>query len=145
MNGSFNPGQFLKEIIPHLSISIDIRVKVGFSFIGAKYEKLEPQYSYFFAAPDLCTIRGTFYKRQELMEFAEKLEQRQHHDFLNETFLESESGDIFTNSGIGPHTLVACYIWVSKCEFFTNVKLVKFYSEKRFQGDPGAKIHLFTC
>lgn len=114
MNGSFNPGVLLKKIIPHLAISIDVRIKIGFSFIGVKYDKLKPRFTYFFAAPELCTIRGVFRKQQEALEFAEQLEKRQYHDFLNETFLESESGNIFTNSGIGPHCLVACFIWISK-------------------------------
>ena len=117
MNGSFNPGSLLKEIIPQLAISVDVHIKVGFSFIGVKHEKLQPKYSYFFAAQELCTIRGRFQNRQEAMKFAYQLEKRQYHDFLKtflETFLESESGDIFTNSGIGPHCLVACYLWISK-------------------------------
>ena len=114
MNGSFNPGSLLKEIIPQLAISVDVHIKVGFSFIGVKYEKLQPTYSYFFAAQELCTIRGRFQNQEEAMKFANQLEKRQYHDFLNETFLESESGDIFTNSGIGPHCLVGCYLWLSK-------------------------------
>ena len=114
MNGTFNPRAFIKELIPKLSISIDIRIKVGFSFIGAKYEKLEPQYSYFYAAEELATIRGIFQKRSEAIEFAENIEKLQYHDFLNETFLNSEAGDVFTNSGIGPRYLVACTIWISK-------------------------------
>ena len=114
MNGSFNPGSFLKEIIPFLGISIDIRINVGFSFIGVKLEKLEPKFSYFFAAKDLCTIKGVFRKRQDAIDFAEKLETRQYNDLLNETFFENESGDIFTNSGIGPYCLVACTIWIQK-------------------------------
>ena len=131
MNDSFNPGVFLQEIIPRLSISIDIRIRVGFSFIGVKHEKLTPQYTYFFAAPDLCRIRGMFQTRQEAFDFAKELEKRQNHDFLNETFLESESGTIFTNSGIGPHKLVACYIWISKwfvqiVPYCTNCSIVTF-------------------
>ena len=114
MNGSFNPGSFIKELIPYIGISIDVRIKVGFSFIGVQYEKLEPRFSYFFAAEELSTIRGIFQKRKDAMEFAEDLEKRQYNDFLNETFLESEAGDQFSNSGIGPLALVACYIWIAK-------------------------------
>ena len=114
MNESFNPGAFIKEFIPNIGISIDIDIKVGFSFIGAKYEKLEPQLSYFYAAEELATIRGTFRKHKEAIAFAEEIEKRDYNDFLNETFLNSEAGDIFTNSGIGPVRLVACTIWLSK-------------------------------
>ena len=114
MNGKYNPGTFLKQLIPHLTVGIDLRISVGFSFIGVKYEKMEPKYSYFFAAQDLCTIQGVFHKREEAFDFAEKLEKRPYFDLLNETFFQSESGDIFTNSGIGPHLLVANYLWISK-------------------------------
>ena len=114
MNGSFNLGSSLKDIVPRLAIFVDVHIKVGFSLIDVNYEKRQPTYSYFFADEELCTIRGRFRKRQEAMQFADQLEKRQYHDFLNETFLESDSGEIFTNSGIGPHCLVACYIWLSK-------------------------------
>ena len=114
MNGSFNPGSLLKEIVPRLAISVDVHIKVGFSFIGVKYEKLQPKYSYFFAAQDLCTIKGTFLQREEAMSFAEDLEKRNYIDFLQETFFSTESGERFTHSRIGPFCLVACYIWISK-------------------------------
>ena len=114
MNDEFNPGTFLKQLVPHLTVGIDIEINVGFSFIGVQDQHLEPKYSYFFAAQELCSIRGRFRKRQEAMQFADQLEKRQYHDFLNETFLESDSGERFTHSRIGPHCLVACYIWLSK-------------------------------
>ena len=114
MNDSFNPGTFIKDLIPKLGISIDIRIKVGFSFIGLKFENLEQQFTYFFAAEELAAIKGVFRKHEEAVAFAESLEKREYHDFMNETFLESEAGDAFANSGFGPHCLVACYIWLSK-------------------------------
>ena len=114
MNGSFNPGPFIKDLIPKLGISIDIRIKVGFSLIGVKFEKMEQEFTYFYAAEELAAFKGVFRKHEEAVAFAESLEKRQYHDFMNETFLESESGDAFANSGFGPHYLVACYIWLSK-------------------------------
>ena len=114
MNDEYNPGTFLKQLLPHLTVGIDIEINVGFSFMGVQHRFLEPRYSYFFAAQDLCTIKGIFHKREEAMDFAEELQKKNYRDFLQETFLESESGDRFTNSGIGPFCLVACYIWISK-------------------------------
>ena len=114
MNDQFNPGTFLKQLIPHLTISIDIRINIGFSFIGVQNQFREPTYSYFFAAEDLCTIKGVFHKREEALDFADELQKKNYRDFLQETFLESESGERFTNSGIGPYCLVACYTWISK-------------------------------
>ena len=114
MNDEFNPGTFLKQLVPHLTVGIDIEINVGFSFIGVQDQHLEPKYSYFFAAQDLCTIKGTFLQREEAMQFAEDLEKRNYIDFLQETFFSTESGERFTHSRIGPHCLVACYIWLSK-------------------------------
>ena len=114
MNGEYNPGSFLKQLIPYLTVGIDIRINIGFSCIGVKYQNGDPQFSYFFAAPSLCTIREVFHKREEISKFADELEKQQYDDFLQETFLKSESGEIFENSGFGPYCLVACYIWISK-------------------------------
>ena len=114
MNGEYNPGTFLKELIPHLSMGIDIRVNIGFSFIGRKMERGEPHYLYFFAAQNCCTIKGVFHKIEDLKGFADELERRQYFDLLNETFFQSESGQNFQNSGFDPECLVACYIWISK-------------------------------
>ena len=114
MNDEFNPGTFLKQLVPHLTVSIDIRINIGFSFIGVQDQHLEPKYSYFFAAEDLCTIKGVFRKREDILNFAENLEKREYLDFLQETFLESESGDRFTKSGIRPFCLVACHMWIMK-------------------------------
>ena len=114
MNDEFNPGTFLKQLVPHLTVSIDIRINIGFSFIGVQDQHLEPKYSYFFAAQDLCTIKGTFLQREEAMSFAEDLEKRNYIDFLQETFFSTESGERFTNSRIGPFCLVACYMWIMK-------------------------------
>ena len=114
MNGEFNPGTFLKQLIPHLTVSIDIRINIGFSFIAIQNQHLEPKFSYFFAAQDLCTIKGTFVKREEALAFAEELETRKDRDFLSEIFFSTESGERFINSRIGPFCLVACYIWISK-------------------------------
>ena len=114
MNDEFNPGTFLKQLIPHLTVGVDIEINVGFSFIGVQDQDLEPKYTYFFAAQDLCTIKGIFLKREKAIEFAENLEKRNYFDFLQETFLSSESGERFINSGINPFCLVACYIWISK-------------------------------
>ena len=114
MNDEFNPGTFLKQLIPHLTVGIDIRIKIGFSFIAIQNQHLEPKYSYFFAAEDLCTIKGVFFKREEAMDFAEELTKRNYVDFLQETFFSTESGERFVNSRIGPFCLVACYIWISK-------------------------------
>lgn len=115
MNGEYNPGTFLKQLIPHLTVGIDMRIKVGFSFIGVKIQSNgEPRYSYFFAAEDLCTINQVFHKREQAMTFAENLEKQQYDDFLNETFLVSKSGERFAQSGISPLALVANYIWIRK-------------------------------
>ena len=114
MNVEFNPGTFLKQLLPHLTVGIDIRINIGFSFVGIQNQHLEPKFSYFFAAQDLCTIKGVFHKREEAIDFAEELQKKNYRDFLNETFFSTESGDRFTNSRIGPFCLVACYIWISK-------------------------------
>ena len=114
MNDEFNPGTFLKQLIPHLTVGIDIEINVGFSFMGVQHRFFESRYSYFFAAQDLCSIKGIFHKQEEAMDFAEELQKKDYGDFLQETFLSSESGERFTNSGIDPFCLVACYIWISK-------------------------------
>ena len=114
MNGEYNPGTFLKQLIPYLTVGIDIRVKVGFSFIGVSIKSGEPKFSYFFAAEDLCTINAVFKEHEKLEEFAEELEKKQYNDFLHETFLASESGERFIQSGIYPYQLVANYLWLRK-------------------------------
>ena len=114
MNDEYNPGTFLKQLLPHLTVGIDIEINVGFSFMGVQHRFFESRYSYFFAAQDLCSIKGIFHKQEEAMDFAEELQKKDYGDFLQETFLSSESGERFTNSGIGPYCLVACYIWISK-------------------------------
>ena len=114
MNGEYNPGTFLKQLIPYLTVGIDIRVKVGFSFIGVSIKSGEPKFSYFFAAEDLCTINKAFREHKKLEDFAEELEKKQYNDFLHETFLASKSGERFIQSGIYPYQLVANYLWLRK-------------------------------
>ena len=115
MNGDYHPGTFLKQLIPHLTVGIDLEINVGFSFIAIQSQHdLEPKFSYFFAAQDLCTIKGTFVQREEAMKFAKELEKQNYSDLLKETFFSTESGERFLNSRIGPYCLVACYIWISK-------------------------------
>ena len=113
MNG-FDVGSWLSEIVKNLTVSRYMRISVGFSFIGVKYEKTEPKFIYFYAAQELCTINGTFRKRSQARKFAKNLEGKPYYEFLSETFLETESGDPFANSGIGPHCLVACFVWITK-------------------------------
>ena len=114
MNGEYNPGTFLKQLIPFLSMSIDIQIKIGFSFIGVQNHFDKQRFTYFFAAQDLCTIREVFHKREEMSKFADQLEKQQYDDFLQETFLKSQSGERFIESGIRPLVLVACYTWIRK-------------------------------
>ena len=114
MNGEYNPGTFLKQLVPYVTVGIDIRVKIGFSFIAVRYIVGQPEFSYFFAAQDLCTINKVFLERQTLKEFAENLEKMTYDDFLHETFLKSESGERFTDSGFSPLILVASYFWLRK-------------------------------
>ena len=114
MNGEYNPGTFLKQLVPYVTVGIDIDVKIGFSFIAVKYIAGEPKFSYFFAARDLCTINKLLLTREKLNEFAESLEKFTYADFLHETFLASKSGERFTESGIMPFMLVANYLWLRK-------------------------------
>ena len=37
MNDEYNPGTFLKQLLPHLTVGIDIEINVGFSFMGVQY------------------------------------------------------------------------------------------------------------
>ena len=113
MNG-FNVGSWLGEILQYLSISVDMKIQVGFSFVGVQYKKNIPKYTYFWAAPDLCEIEGKFYYPNDAAEFAKNLEKNAEPDYLEQTFLKSQSGKIFDTSGIGPHALIACYIWITK-------------------------------
>ena len=114
----FNVGAWLKEILEFLIISVDIQISIGFSFIGRKAEwKLEEgefEYIYYYAAKDLCTINERFYDMNDVIKFANEIEQYEYSDFLSETFFETESGDPFINSGIMPHVLVANSIWITK-------------------------------
>ena len=114
MSEEYNPGTFLKQIVPYLTVGIDVRVKVGFSFIAVRYEGGLPEFSYFFAAEDLCTINKLFLTREKLKEFADNLEKMTHDDLLHETFLASKSGERFTDSGFTPFQLIANYIWIRK-------------------------------
>ena len=100
---------WLTELLTPLRISVDMRISVGFSFIGQKSNRL----TYFFAAKELCTINGVFRKKTSALDFAKSLK-RPHHGFLEETFLSTESGEPFSLSGIRPHSLIACYIWITK-------------------------------
>ena len=115
----FNVGQWLGQIVENLAISVDMKIKIGFSFLGVKLRNVEmeenlPEYIYFFAAPELCEIKKTFTHPLDAIKFARDLENYTERDFLQQTFLKSQSGNIFTNSGIGPHILVASYIWITK-------------------------------
>ena len=114
MNENYNPGTFLKQLIPHLTVGIDIRVKVGFSFIAVQDFGEKPKFSYFFAAEDLCTINAVFKEREQLEAFADELEKMDQNDFLHKTFLASKSGERFQQSGIYPYQLIANYIWIRK-------------------------------
>ena len=114
MNGEYNPGTFLKQLVPYVTVGIDIDVKVGFSFIAVKYIAGEPKFSYFFAARDLCTINKLLLTREKLKEFAENLEKMTYDDLLHETFLASKSGERFTDSGFVPFQLIANYMWIRK-------------------------------
>ena len=110
----FNVGQWLGQIVENLAISVDMKIKIGFSFLGVKYVEDNPEYIYFFAAPELCEIKETFTHPLDAIKFARDLEEYTEADYLHQTFLKSQSGNIFTNSGIGPHILVASYIWITK-------------------------------
>ena len=115
----FNVGHWLGQILENLAISVDMKIKVGFSFLGVKLRNVEneenlPEYIYFFAAPELCEIKETFTHPLDAIKFARDLEKYTERDYLQQTFLNSQSGDIFSTSGIGPHILVASYIWITK-------------------------------
>ena len=114
MNGDYDPGTFLKQLIPHLTVGVDLQIKIGFSFIGIQFKSGKPRYSYFYAAEDLCTINKIFHKIDDVYDFVEELIQKPYYEYLHETFLESESGERFANSGINPLQLVANYIWIRK-------------------------------
>ena len=110
----FNVGEWLGQILEYLSISVDMKIQIGFSFVGVKYKKLVPSYIYFFAAPDLCQIKKTFRFPADALKFALDLESQTYRQFLQQTFLKTQSGEVFESSGIGPFVLVACYIWITK-------------------------------
>ena len=111
----FDVGSWLGEILQYLSISVDMKIRIGFSFIGVQMIKHHiPKYTYFWAAPDLCEIEGKFYYPDDAAKFAEDLKGVKEPQYLTQTFLKSQSGKIFDTSGIGPHVLIACYIWITK-------------------------------
>ena len=111
MNGIYNPGTFLKQIIQNLSVGVDLQIKIGFSFLALQYGV---KYSYFYAAEDLCTINKTFHKIKDVRDFADQIEKMTYEDFLEETFLKSKAGERFIDSGIHAFQLVANYIWLRK-------------------------------
>ena len=110
----FNVGEWLGQILKYLAISVDMRVRIGFSFVGVTYKKQIPEYIYFFAALDLSEINERFYYPQDAQKFAEELKKYNERDYMQKTFLNSQSGKVFDTSGIGPYCLVACYIWITK-------------------------------
>ena len=110
----FNVGQWLGQIVDYLAVSVDMRIQIGFSFLGVKHVENIPEYIYFFAAPDLCQIEKIFTHPEDALKFARDLEKYTESDYLQQTFLNSQSGEIFSTSGIGPHVLVASYIWITK-------------------------------
>ena len=110
----FNVGQWLGQILEYLAVSVDMKIRIGFSFLGVKYKQNEPEYIYFYAAADLCEIEETFTHPVDAIKFARDLEKYTHRDYLQQTFLASQSDNIFSTSGIGPHILVASYIWITK-------------------------------
>ena len=111
----FDVGSWLGEILQYLSISVDMKIRIGFSFIGVQMIKHHiPKYTYFWAAPDLCEIEGKFYYPDDAAKFAEDLKGVKEPQYLTQTFLKSQSGKIFDTSGIDPHALIACYIWITK-------------------------------
>ena len=114
----FDVGAWLKEILSLIRFSVDIRISIGFSFIGKKntwkLEDGENEYIYYYAAQDLCNINERFFNWNDVNKFADGVEKMDYADFLHETFFETESGDPFVNSGINPHVLVANYIWITK-------------------------------
>ena len=110
----FNVGQWLGQIVKDLAVSSEMKIQIGFSFIGVKYNENIPEYMYFFAAPDLCQIQETFSHPVDAIKFARDLEKFTEADYLHQTFLESQSGKIFKNSGINPYVLIASYVWITK-------------------------------
>ena len=111
MNGIYNPGTFLKQLIPNISVGVDMRIKIGFSFLALQYGV---KYSYFYAAEDLCTINKVFHKIKDVQDFADEIEKMTYEDFLEETFLKSKAGERFVDSGIHAFRLVANTIWIRK-------------------------------
>ena len=114
----FNVGDWLKELLSFMRVSVDITISIGFSFIGRKnhwkLDEGEKELIYYYAAPDLCTLSERFNKMQDAKRFADDVSQMDYADFLHETFMETESGDPFVNSGISPHALIANFIWITK-------------------------------
>ena len=111
----FNVGEWVKEILDPLAISSDIRINIGFSFVGKKWVKHQiPEYIYFYAAQELSSIKALIRTKADSKKFLEDLQQQNYSDFLEQTFLETDSGDPFANSGIAPHLLIACYMWITK-------------------------------
>ena len=114
----FNVGEWLKELLSFMIFSVDIRISVGFSFVGRKdhwkLEDDEKELIYFFCAPDTCTMSERFYTMKDARRFADDVSKMDYVDFLHETFLETEGGDPFANSGINPHALIANFIWITK-------------------------------
>ena len=114
----FDVGKWLKELLSFMKFSVDIRISIGFSFIGQKslwkLDLDENEYIYYYAAQDLCTISERFFEMRDARKFADEIAKMDYADFLHETFMETESGDPFVNSGINPHVLIANYIWITK-------------------------------
>ena len=114
----FNVGEWLKELLSFMTFSLDMTISIGFSFVGRKnhwkLDEGEKEYIYYFAAQDLCTMSEKFYNMRDADRYADDVSKMNYADFLHETFLETESGDPFVNSGINPHTLIGNYIWITK-------------------------------
>ena len=114
----FDVGKWLQELLSFMIFGLDMRISIGFSFIGQKsiwkLDLDENEFIYYYAAQDLCTMSERFYNMRDARKFADEVSKMDYADFLHETFMETESGDPFINSGIRPHVLIANYIWITK-------------------------------
>ena len=110
MEKDFNCGTWLKEILENIRSSEIMYIQVGFSFIAHnKQNKI-----YLFCPKALAPYTLKCTDKSEATAFAEKLEKMTQRDHMENTFIQTEIGNPFNESGYCPDILVANYIWITK-------------------------------
>ena len=106
----FNTGTWLKEILRKTRFNDLMVIQVGFSFIADnKHGKI-----YLFCPKTLAPYMAKCLKKDEANEFADKLEKMTQNEHLQNTFLTTETGNPFNESGYCPNNLICNYIWITK-------------------------------